>query len=962
MTVASFKSNVREIGACLALLSCAGVLFSTSTFAQESASSDLHRLRDLNAAITASEKLLAKYPRHDFSPTVVFQLSDLYLRQASLQFQQEMLVYEQAERMRTYAADEVAPIAPRIDLGESIRMSQSLLEKWPEIHFRDKVLYRIALCYAEQGDMREATEHYLAVAAESDDPALLEETYFRLGEYYFDQKDYPATIKYYGRVLDSWENPFFDMALYKLGWSYYITEDYAQAISIFIYLIEDVDLLDEVQTSKVSEAKTDLRQEAIEYISVCFSEFGGPYKAADFLRERKQESYAEAILLHLASLYQERNFYTEAIETLNILIDYYPLKPAVAHYQKQIVESYELAGDKQQADLARARLIETYGPGSDWFSGVNDAETRNEVITATEEFLYTLASEAQLRGQTSQDGGEYNKAISWYKAYLDKFPSHERAHQVQFYLGECYYDLAEYAQAAESYYAVSVSYPSSEFAETAAYNRILAFGQLLQQSTSVDSVNLSLFNFLGHSESIPTVIRSRNDLQAQIMQASNDFFLFHTLSPKTNEVLINFAQFLFDLKHFDLAGKAYQEVAGRSMDNPYLTRATFMAGQSDYEAENFVAAEGWFRKVVSQFPDSVAYVEKAGRLLASSQFRSAEVYTANGDSLMAALAFENVARTVTDSAVAERALLEAAQKFEDLGSRSKAIELYEAVFTRFPKSEFVDESLFKAGALCEETEQFERAAVNYTNLYRHDSGSKYAAEALFAAARSFENLNRPELARQHYAQYTSVHKDDPDRYLEAAFRNADIAYSQKNFQAARKQLQFVIDSQKRFLQEQVEVDNYLPANAQFLLAEISFLDFQAIELTPPVERKLKRKQTLFQRVIKEYTEAAKYKVAEWATAASFKIGRTFEEFAAALLSAPRPANLSPGDLMKYNQQLQQRVLPFKQKAQRTYETVLQNAAENNIVNTWVMESERRLNALNVELGIRPMNASKGADS
>jgi len=151
------------------------------------------------------------------------------------------------------------------------------------------------------------------------------------------------------------------------------------------------------------------------------------------------------------------------------------------------------------------------------------------------------------------------------------------------------------------------------------------------------------------------------------------------------------------------------------------------------------------------------------------------------------------------------------------------------------------------------------------------------------------------------------------------------------------------------LKEKITVENYFAANAQFLIAEMSFSEFEDVRLEPPIERRLKHKQKLFQQVVKDYTGAAKYKVAEWTTASSYKIGLSFESFADALLSSPRPGNLSPEDLDRYNEKLWQQVLPFKEKAKKAYEANLRNAAENGIHNRWIMESEKRLNDLNIEI-------------
>lgn len=939
-----------------------GLLISSSLELRSQTAEDIQALQSLEETIKDTETLLSKYPGNDFAPNLMFQLSELYIKRATLRFQREMLLYEEAERK--FAAGKLAkePVAPQIDFHDAIEISEQIIEKFPTAHFRDKVLYRAALCLSEQGKRDEAVKYYELLAAETGEKQLLEEAYFRLGEYHFDKEDYQKTIEYYGRLLNSWDSPFFGMALYKLGWSYYNIENYTKAIGTFTYLIEDIDLLDEAGSNDLTHSKADLRRESIEYVAICFSEFGGPAKARDFLLPKKDSDYAEEVLVHLAKLYRSRNFYADAIATLQMLIEFYPDKVDAGLYQKQIVENYDLASEKEKADIERAKFVDSYGPGSKWLASIPESEKRAEIVSTTEEYLYQLGSEAQQRAQKGSDALDYELAIGHYKSYLEKFPRSERANKVQFYLGEAYYDLKKYADAANAYYELHLNYPESEYSETAAYNRILAYNHLLQVNTHTDSTDFFLFNFLGENKAVVEVFKAKNGNQAQLMQASNDFYAFHPESPRANQVLMNLGQMLFDLGQLKLAEQVYQELLARPAGNPYLAQATYMMAQAEFQQSNFAKSEEWYRKVKEEFPDSASYVSRANKMISSSQFKRAENHIGAGDSLSAAQEFERVASSAPDTAIAERALFESARFYETLGNKEKAISLYEQLIDKFPSSELIDDGLFKAARLSEDLSDWLRAATNYLRLYRFDRFSDFAPRALFSAAKCYENIERPDLARDYYQEYIDAYIQDPDRYIEAAFRRGELAYNQGMVKEALKDFSFVLTAYERFLKEGISVEDYIPANAQFLIGEIKFAAFEKIELTPPLQRKLKRKQTNFQEVIKSYAAAAKFKIAEWSTASSFKIGRTFESFADALLGSERPKNLSAEQLDKYNAELWERVLPFKKKALETYEANLKNAEENGIENDWTTQTKHRIENLHTELGMTSIAERKQGDS
>ncbi len=945
-------------------IACIGLCLSANSgsMAQESPGTYLHELRNLVESIESAEALLAKYPDNDFAPNLMFQLSELYIKRSTLKFQREMLLYEDAEELYSQGSLTQEPVAPQVDFSDATRTSLRLLNKFPTAHFRDKVLYRVALCYSEEGKPDKAMEYFRTLSEETNDSQLLEESYFRLGEYFFDKQDYPTTIDYYSRLLESWDSPFFDMALYKLGWSYYNVENYNKAISTFIYLVEDINLLNEVDTEKFETSKADLHREAIEYVASCFSEFGGPEKARTFLLGKKDKDYAEDVLEHLAHLYQERGFFADAIATLKILIEFYPGKAAAAFYQKQIVENFDRAGEKKQADIEREKLVDDYGPGSDWIQLIGAVPEREEILLLAEGFLYQLGTEAQARAQAGKDNFAYDDAVNYYQSYMAKFSAYERAYRVQFYLSECYYEQGEFQNAANAYYELHLNYPESEFSETAAYNRVLAYNHLLQADTSSDSTDFFLFNFLGKSETGVEILKALNGSQAQLMQAGNDFFVFHPESPKANEVMMNLAQLLFELEQFGLAKQVYQEALARAENNSYLAQAHYMMAQCEFRQDHFEDAQTWFVKTKELFPDSLRFVKPANKMIALAQFRRAETFVSGGDSLLAAEEFERVAGTAPDSAIAERALFEAAKQFETAGDKARAVELYERVTEKFPQSKSLDRALFMAGFLAEDLQQWERAAANYLKLYRLDRFSDYAPKSLFFAAKCYENIERFDLAREYYQEYVDAYIQDPDRYMEAAFRKAEIAFNQGESQTALKDLRFVLKAFQRFSKTGIPVEEFIPANAQFLIAEITFKTFKGIQLTRPLRRKLKRKRTMFQQVVKAYTAAAKFKVAEWTTASSYKIGQAFESFADALYESPRPEKLKAGDLVKYNQKLREQVLPFKQKALETYAANIKNAEDNSIENEWISESLKRLEVLSMELNLSQLNAVKEPDS
>ncbi|HOC89737.1 MAG TPA: tetratricopeptide repeat protein, partial [bacterium] len=178
-------------------------------------------LAKLNRIILEHEGLLQKYPDNDFTPTVLLQLAQLYQRQSAALFQQQMEQYE--KQLEAFEKNEILdePEIPHANMEKSISMLERLVEKYPKVSFRDKALYMLGMAYLQQGNRVRAQLSLEQIISEFPLSAITLESHFRIAEFYFDRREYLPAIDHYKVLLEKWDNPYFDMALYKLGWSYY---------------------------------------------------------------------------------------------------------------------------------------------------------------------------------------------------------------------------------------------------------------------------------------------------------------------------------------------------------------------------------------------------------------------------------------------------------------------------------------------------------------------------------------------------------------------------------------------------------------------------------------------------------------------------------------------------------------------------------------------------------------------
>ncbi len=911
----------------------------------------INNMSDIDRAIRECESLIEKYPQSDFTPTVMFQLMELYYRKASEDYQTRMEAYE-AELARFEKGEiSIEPTIPRISYNKVFQIGNRLLEEFPTADFIDKVIYRMGICYLQERNYDRAIEYFTKLAEEYTYSAYYDEANFRLGEQYFDQRNYDEAIKYYSRLMDRWDSPFFDMALYKLGWSYFNQDNYSKSISTFIFLIDDLNRIDKAEQNLLGKTTADLRKDAMLYVAESFAELGGAKQLEKFLQEIGEKEYAQSLFLKMAEIFQKRNFYDESNETYATILKLWPLYEKAPEVQAQIIENYIKIEDFAAAEKARETLVQKYGPGSEWLRRYPEGKAREKALELAETNLYILATDAQARAMENKSARDFSLAIARYQDFLEKFPQSELAPKVQFYQAECYFEMGDYLNASKAYEQVVLNHPDHEFAVKAAYNRVVAALNLIQAAngTATDSATIYIKDFLGTGEM--KAVRIPNKHYEEFFSACNDFARFYPDAEKLPEVLMKFGETLFSLDYFDLAQNAYLMVINQRPSSSYTLRAYSMVAQSAFKQEDFVSAEKWYSRIIQEFPDSTRYVQKAETMIASAKFKLAEQLKSKGQLDYAAKAFENIAASTRNDGIAERALLEAALQYEKAGEKTKAIILYENLLDRFPKSNKVDEALFKAAVLSEELPDYNRAAENYLRLVELRPTSIYAPKALYNAAVCYENLQDYDRAAQVYERYVATYRDDPNRHIDALSKIGLFAFEKKDYGRAQTYFLRVLETYHAFIKEGKSVDEYPVAEAQFKIAEIYFDEYKQIELVEPLAKNLKRKRKLFEQVVLACQNAAKYKVADWTTAALYRIGAAYEEFSRAFLESPRPKGLSPDMLAKYEENLQKKVLPLKKKALETYRQNLKLAEENNLQNDWIQLTRERAEKLTLELGL-----------
>lgn len=476
-------------------------------------------------AIRVFERFIERYPNDlEYTPDAMFRLGELYYERSALQFQ------------RAYELDPLSA-SNTPDFNPTIELYRKLSQNFPEYRLVDGVYYLIGYCLNEMGLAEEARMAWLNLVCankyrydpsafavpdgdevpeeEPASPALtlgsgeesatavehsfvdpydscapvrpnanfISETWFRVGEYHFD--DYGAddalehAISAYQQILSTPEDRNYNLALYKVAWAYYRSSRYEEAIRHFGMLVQWSD----DERKRTGRAGSELRPEAVQYLGISFAyddwnenQVPDPIEGFPTGIDRVQNSsllpqdqeWTPEVYFQLGDVYFEENKLPEAIEVWQLALQKFPNHHRAPEITNQVALAFARNQEMEDAISWRARLG-TFGEGSDWWdSNVDHPREQREAEGLAENALVGSAlhyhEEAQRlkRNCVAQEDLSlcnkseeyYGLAAEAYQSYLDRYPNNPQAYELRYNLADAYYWAGNYEEAARQYASV----------------------------------------------------------------------------------------------------------------------------------------------------------------------------------------------------------------------------------------------------------------------------------------------------------------------------------------------------------------------------------------------------------------------------------------------------------------------------------------------------------------------------
>jgi cellulose synthase operon protein C len=710
----------------------------------------------IRRGIETGERLLAEKSRSAYEDDILVRLGHLYAMQEKEDFFDSLKARD--ERTPAPSGAEPAPSYPR-----ALAVFQRILDGFPKSEFVDDALYNQAFLEEETGRHDSANVRYRRLLSDYPQSQFAVEAAMRLGEYAFNPpvNDLENAVYYYKKVIEHTLSPRFPEALYKLGWSYYRLEQYPSAISYFTTLIET---LGGEHPEGQPVSAVDLTREAVDYIAIAFTDYGGPAKAAEYLKKLGNPAWGKDVLEKLGLIYMEdKEDYPSAVEAYEGLIRMAPFNADAPLIRQRIAECRLRMKDEAGAFETRQALFLSCRSGGAWWNAVLDGKARLQAYRLSEQALRDNFNWLLHRAEASQprDSSLYRRAVDLGRTYLEAFPEDMNALSVRWNLAILLdTQLRDYKEALQEYLTISMLYAGEAYVETAragglpstrdaAENAVVMADTLVRRERRHEAPAVSAR--ADTSGPVPLT-----DAEKWMVMATDNYIRLFPREPNTPVLLANTGALQFTHRNYDEALKYFKTLIRQFPDNPNREQVHFSILDSYMAGRDYSSAEIYGKKL-AQEPEARPYLDRVRHRLAEAVFMNAQNLAGEGRSREAGAEFMRMALESPQADFADRALFNAGRSFDAVRDYDSAIQAYENLRASYPGSPRIADALQNVAVDLAEKGEFLKSAARYEELYWVRRPDSTARDALFNArlfyAKAEDWIKATEIGERYAVQY-----------------------------------------------------------------------------------------------------------------------------------------------------------------------------------------------------------------
>ncbi|MFC6632846.1 tetratricopeptide repeat protein [Microbulbifer taiwanensis] len=815
---------------------------------------------------------------------------------------------------------------------EAIGLYRDLLAKYPLYDRNDQVMYQLSRAYEETGQIDAAVDVLRQLVAKYPDSRHIDESYFRLGEYYFTRKKYLDAEEAYGKVIGiGVGSSFYELALYKRGWSLFKQEMYEMALNDYVAMLDykvsqGYDF--EQQTNDVERKHV---EDTFRVVSLSFSYLGGAESIADYFSRNGQRQYESMVYSHLGEYYLDKRRYQDAAESYNAFVQLNPLHKVSADFSIRVIEIYKKGGFPKLVLDAKKEFATTYALNAQYWS-VFDINEYGEVVEFLQSNLIDLAGHYHAAYQNKKlkdkKAEHYREAIHWYRSYLQSFSDKPRAPEINYQLAGLMLENRDFHGAALEYERTAYEYPAHKDSSEAGYAAVYAYREHLAN------------NFKSAEAT------QRAPLLREIIRSSLTFAETFPDHGKAPQIMVGAVEDLYGLKDFPQTIHNGRQLLEKfpAAEQEIRRSAWMLVAHASFDTEAFVDAEAAYGEALVL--TAVDAKDRSGLVdnLAASIYQQGDLARKQEDHSTAASHFLRIRKAAPGASLLATAEYDAAASLIVLQDWTQAATVLNGFRQNFPQHKLIKDVTKKLAVVYQESGELLLAAAEFERIERESDDDDVRREALTQAADLYGAAKDNDKALKVLRRYVKLFPSPMEPALETRQKIADLYKASGEHKRYLDELREMVRIELRGGNARNDRTRYLAGNAALLLAEPSFDAFTQVRLVAPLERNLNEKRRRMKAAISVYSDLIDYQVADVTAAATFYLAEIYLHFSQSLKESERPTNLSALELEEYELALEEQIYPFEEKAISVHEKNVELLGVG-IYNAWIDRSIGKLAGL-----------------
>ena len=811
---------------------------------------------------------------------------------------------------------------------EAIALYDQILASYPDYPYNDQVLYQKSRAFDELGRVDEAIAVMERLVARYPHSRRIDEVQFRRAEYFFTRKRFLEAEEAYLAVTRMGESSeYYELALYKLGWTFYKQEMHEEALDQYVALLDY-----KVSTGydfDQSENEADERRIADTYrvISLSFSILGGPETVAEYFAAKGSRSYEDSIYSHLGEFYLEKLRYQDAARSYLAFVDLYPLHRVSPHFGMRVVEIYEAGGFPKLVLDSKKDFAARYGLQSEYWRhfDVNDApEVRSYLKINLEDLANHYHALYQQPELAEEKSASFAEALHWYRSYLASFPEDPETPAIHYQLADLLLEDGDFGVAAREYEHTAYGYPAHEKASAAGYAAIYAHREHEKHAEGAAQEAV-------RSEAVASTLRFV------------DVFPSHEHAAV---VLGAAVDDLYDMKEFERAiatGRRLIESYPQA-DLPIRRSAWSVVAHASFDLSDYGQAEDAYARVLEMTSEDDETRQAVVDNLAAAIYKQGEQASLAEDHRAAADHFLRITKAAPTSEIRPAAEYDAGAALMRLEAWTEAAAVLDAFRNTHPEHELHREATQQIAFIYREQGDLSGAAGEYERVAAEAEDPELRREALLVAGELYEDSELTESALAVYLRYVDQFPTPLEIAVETRFKIAEIYQDARDEARYHDQLRRIVGADHTAGEARTPRVRYLAARSALVLSEGLYHRFGAVELVQPFDQNLRAKQRLMDEALAGFGALVDYEVGEVTAAATYYMAEVYFDFSRALIESERPGDLAPAELADYELVLEEEAFPFEERAIEVHEKNLELMSAG-VYNPWIEKSLDRLAAL-----------------